>query len=95
MMMMMGLAAPWQHVCTLDDDDSDYDVDGDDDYKDYDDDDGNDNDDEDEQHLGSMSVLLTAAVGVERQHWKIIMFIKTYSGRTFHNSGRRKKLFEL
>ena len=25
-------------------------------------------DDEDEQHLGSMSVLLTAAVGVERQH---------------------------
>ena len=41
----------------------------------WDGDDDDDNDDEDEQHLGSMSVLLTAAVGVERQHWKIIMII--------------------
>ena len=68
LMLMMRFAALGQHVCKVDDDVSDYDVDGDDDYKDYDGDDDDDNDDEDEQHLGSMSVLLTAAVGVERQH---------------------------
>ena len=67
--------APGQHVCTVDDVYTDFDVDGDGDYKDYDgdykdydDDDDDDDDNNDEQHLGSMSVLLTAAVGVERQH---------------------------